>query len=180
MLGLVMAVAHNKSHNFSKKVTPDIELVAGLGVAGDAHQGITVKHRSRVAADPTLPNLRQVHLIHSELFNELSDKGFKVESGDLGENITTVRLDLLALPPRTLLHIGKTAVVRVTGLRNPCAQIDRFRPGLLAALLDRRPDNDLIRKAGIMAVVQVGGVVRAGDSIEVNLPPLPHQHLECV
>ena len=178
--GRVVAVASDSSHNFSKQLAPHIELVAGRGVADDAHEGVTVKHRSRVAADPTQPNLRQVHLIHSELFDELQAKGFQIASADLGENITTVGLDLLALPQDTLLNIGETVALRVTGLRNPCHQIERFRPGLLAAVLDRGPDGELIRKAGIMAVVQTGGTVRPGDLIEVNLPPSPHRPLDRV
>ncbi|WP_404710070.1 MOSC domain-containing protein [Sphingomonas sp. MMS24-J13] len=179
-MGRVIAVASDKSHNFSKQCAPHIELIAGLGVAGDAHEGVTVRHRSRVAADPTQPNLRQVHLIHSELFAELAAKGFEIAPADFGENITTSGLNLLAFPQGTLLNVGRTAVLRVTGLRNPCAQIERFRPGLLAAVLDRGPDNILIRKTGIMAVVQAGGTVRPGDCIEIRLPALPHQPLQCV
>jgi MOSC domain-containing protein YiiM len=173
-------VARDSRHNFSKQLVPDINLIAGLGVAGDAHEGATVKHRSRVAVDPTQPNLRQVHLIHAELFDELSAKGFEIAAGELGENITTFGIDLLALPQGTLLKIGDTAVLKVTGLRNPCAQIERFQTGLLAAVLDRGPNNELIRKSGIMAVVENGGTVRSGDSIDVDLPPLPHQPLERV
>lgn len=154
--------------------------MAGLGVEGDAHQGVKVRHRSRVAADPTQPNLRQVHLIHSELFLELRAKGFVVEAADLGENVTTIGLDVLALPRRTLLAIGAGAVLEVTGLRNPCAQIEQFQRGLLAAVLDRGPNGRIIRKAGIMTVVRAGGAIRPGDRIEVKLPPLPHLPLERV
>lgn len=176
----VVAVARDAEHRFSKRPVASLTLVAGLGVDGDAHQGVTVKHRSRVAADPTQPNLRQVHLIHSELLDELEAKGFTVGPADLGENVTTAGVDLLALPRNTRLMIGSHAVLEVTGLRNPCAQIERFQPGLLAAVLDRGPEGELIRKAGIMTVVVSGGVVRPGDPIRVELPPLPHLPLERV
>jgi MOSC domain-containing protein YiiM len=170
--GTVLAVARNAEHGFSKRVEPGgIRLVAGVGVEGDAHSGATVKHRSRVARDPTQPNLRQVHLIQAELFGELYGKGFAVLPGEMGENVTTRGLDLLALPVGTLLHLGGAgAVVEVTGLRNPCAQLDRFAPGLMAAVLDRDARGALVRKAGVMAAVRAGGVVRAGDAIRAVLP----------
>ena len=155
-------------------------MIAGLGVEGDAHQGVMVKHRSRVAADPTQPNLRQVHLIHAELFDELRRKGFEVQPADLGENVTTEGVDLLGLPRGSLLRVGASVVLEVTGLRNPCAQIERFQPGLLAAVLDRGPEGKLIRKAGIMTVAREGGVIQPGDSIGVELPPMPHLPLERV
>ena len=158
----VISVSTSAVHTFSKHSAPKIVLVAGLGVDGDAHNGVTVKHRSRVAQDPSQPNLRQVHLIHCELFDELATKGFKVSPGDLGENITTREIDLLALPLNAELHIGKTAIVRVTGLRNPCVQLDRYSKGLTAAVLDRDAEGRLVRKAGIMAIVLAGGVVRPG------------------
>jgi MOSC domain-containing protein YiiM len=170
----IIAVASSARHRFSKACVARIELVAGLGVAGDAHAGTTVKHRSRVAVDPTAPNLRQVHLILAELFDELRAKGFTVEPGDLGENVTTRGIDVLSLPQGTLLRLGKDAVVEVTGLRNPCAQIERFQPGLLAAVLDRGPRGEVIRKAGIMAIVRAGGIVRPGDTVTADLPPPPH------
>lgn len=175
----VVAVALDGGHHFSKKPVPSIELVAGQGVLGDAHSGETVKHRSRVRADPAQPNLRQIHLIHAELFDELAVKGFRVGPADLGENIATRGIDLLGLPRHTLLRIGQ-AVLEVTGLRNPCAQIEAFQPGLLGAVLDRGAKGELIRKAGIMTIVRVGGTVCAGDSIRVDLPPLPHHPLERV
>lgn len=178
--GRVFAVARDAAHRFSKQLMSEVELVAGLGVKSDAHEGVTVKHRSRVAVDPTQPNLRQVHLIHSELFAELNVKGFAVGPGDLGENVTTSGIDLLALPKSALLNIGHDVVLEVTGLRNPCLQIENFQQGLLAAVLDRGPNNEIIRKAGIMAVVRQGGVVRPGDSINVDMPPLPHHPLERV
>ena len=176
----VVAVARDDGHRFSKVAGGAITLSAGLGVDGDAHQGVTVKHRSRVAVDPTQPNLRQVHLIQAELFEELAAKGFAVGPADLGENITTRGLDLLALPRDSVLTIGASARLAVTGLRNPCAQIERFRTGLLAAVLDRGPEGQLIRKAGIMTVVLEGGPVRPGDPIAVALPPRPHHPLERV
>ncbi|UZK65788.1 MOSC domain-containing protein [Sphingomonas sp. M1-B02] len=176
----IMAVAQDGGHHFSKRLMHSVDLVAGLGIAGDAHCGETVKHRSRVRIDPTQANLRQVHLIHGELFDELAGKGFDIGPADLGENITTRGIDLLGLPRGALLHLGESAVLEVTGLRNPCAQIDAFRPGLLAAVLDRGPRGEVTRKAGIMAVVRAGGTVRAGDAIDVALPPLPHYPLERV
>jgi MOSC domain-containing protein YiiM len=136
-----------------------------------------VKHRSRVTQHPAQANLRQVHLVHSELFVELAAKGFLVHAGDIGENITTAGIDLLRLPQGTLLHIGASAVVRITGLRNPCRQLDGFAPGLLAAVLERLPDGSLHRKAGVMGVVAAAGEVRPGDGIRTELPPEPHASL---
>ena len=172
MTPAVLAVASSPAHGFSKAAVPEIRLLAGLGVDGDAHQGVTVKHRSRVARDPTQPNLRQVHLLHAELFAELAAQGFSVKPGDIGENITTTGLDLLALPRGTRLRVGD-ALVEVTGLRNPCRQLDTFQPGLMTATLDRDADGGLVRKAGIMAVVLEGGRVRAGDLVQVELPAFP-------
>jgi MOSC domain-containing protein YiiM len=176
----VLSVARATSHHFSKQSEPELNLVAGLGVEGDAHQGATVKHRSRVAVDPTQPNLRQVHLIHAELLDELAGKGFIVRPGDLGENITTQGVELLALPRNTLLRIGESVALVVTGLRNPCAQIERFQSGLLTAVLDKGPGGELIRKTGIMSIVISGGKVRPGDRIAVELPAEPHLPLERV
>jgi MOSC domain-containing protein YiiM len=178
--GKVLAVHISGTHSFSKQTVDRIVLQENLGVAGDAHCGALVKHRSRVAADPTQPNLRQVHLVHSELFAELALKGFHLAPGDIGENITTSGINLLSLPTATQLLIGKSAVVTITGLRNPCAQLDAFRPGLTAAVLDRNSDGTLVRKAGLMGVVTVAGVVVAGDVIRIILPPLPHYSLERV
>ncbi len=165
----VVSVAASGVHGFSKQVQPAIRLLAGLGVADDAHQGVTVKHRSRVARDPTQPNLRQVHLVHAELFAELAAKGFAVGPGDVGENVLTEGIDLLGLPRGTRLRLGE-ALVEVTGLRNPCKQLDEFQPGLMAATLDRDDAGGLVRKAGVMAVVLEGGTVRVGDPIGVELP----------
>lgn len=157
-----------------------MRLLTGLGVQGDTHAGHTVQHRSRAAADPTQPNLRQVHLIQAELLDELNAAGFGLHPGDLGENLLTRGLDLLGLPVGTRLHVGAEAVIEVTGLRNPCSQIEAFRPGLLAAVLGRDEAGNLIRKAGIMGVVAVGGEVKQGDSLQVEWPPLPHRALERV
>ncbi len=178
--GVVTAVAADDAHRFSKVSRGAIRLVEGLGVEGDAHAGVTVKHRSRVARDPTQPNLRQLHLIHAELHDELRAAGFDIAAAAMGENITTRGLDLLGLPRGARLHIGAGAVVQVTGLRNPCRQLDEYRPGLMAATLDRGADGNLIRKAGVMAVVLQGGEVRPGDAIRVELPPMPHAPLEPV
>jgi MOSC domain-containing protein YiiM len=164
----------------AKPAQASIRLIAGLGVEGDVHAGETVKHRSRVARDPAQPNLRQVHLIHAELHDELRSQGFNVAAGAMGENVTTRGLDLLALPTGTLLHLGGEAVVEVTGLRNPCQQLDGIQPGLMKAVLDRGADGNLTRKAGVMAVVVEGGVVRAGDVIRVELPTGRHQALRPV
>jgi MOSC domain-containing protein YiiM len=177
MHGVVEAVSRSGSHTFSKPVAAAIRLVAGLGVEGDAHAGALVKHRSRVRRDPSQPNLRQVHLVHAELHDELAAAGFAVRPGDIGENVTTRGLDLLALPTGTRLRLGRYAVVEVTGLRNPCVQLDAFQDGLMAAVLARAPDGTLIRKAGVMAVVLDGGEVRPGDPVEVILPAEPHHPL---
>ncbi len=180
MNGQVIAVAMDGKHRFSKCIVPEITIVPGLGVEGDAHQGVTVKHRSRVKADPTQLNLRQVHLIHSELFDEVAGRGFEVGPADLGENITTKGIDLLELPRGTHLKVGNNVVLEVTGLRNPCAQIDEFQKGLLSAVLAKGPNGEVIRKSGVMSVVVNGGRVRAGDRIDVILPEPPFLPLERV
>lgn len=166
----VVAVSRDGSHRFSKPVVDEIVLLEGLGVEGDAHSGVTVQHRSRVARDPSQPNLRQVHLIHAELFDEVAAAGFTVEPGQLGENVTTRGIDLLALPTGALVHLGDEAIVRVTGLRNPCQQINGFEPGLLREVLGRDDDGVVERKGGVMAVVVAGGAVRADQAIRVELP----------
>ncbi len=177
MTGIVAAVSRDPRHGFSKPTQDSIRLVAGLGVENDAHMGETVKHRSRVRRDPTQPNLRQVHLIHAELLDELRETGFAVAAGDIGENVTTRGVDLLGLPTGARLHLGEAAVVEVTGLRNPCLQLDRFQPGLMAAVLGRDAQGGFVLKAGIMAIVLAGGEVRPGDPIEIELPPEPHRPL---
>lgn len=180
MGAIVTAVSCSGGHTMSKPNQDGIRLLAGLGVEGDAHLGMTVKHRSRVARDLNQPNLRQVHLIHGELHDALCVAGFAVSAGVMGENVTTRGVDLLALPTGTRLHLGDAALIEVTGLRNPCAQLDGIQPGLMAATLDRDEHGALIRKAGIMAVVLQGGEVRPGDPIQVELPPEPHARLEPV
>ena len=173
----VVAVSRSPEHAFSKPAEPAIQLIEGLGVEGDAHAGMTVKHRSRVRRDPSAPNLRQVHLIHAELHDELRDRGFSVGAGEMGENVTTRGVDLLGLPTGTKLRLGSSAVIEVTGLRNPCAQLDGVRPGLMAATLDRDADGKVVRKAGVMAVVLVAGEVRPGDGIQIDLPAGAHRPL---
>ena len=168
--GTVVAVCASRSHDFSKPRLQFVELKAGLGVVGDAHMGENVKHRSRVLQDPDQPNLRQVHLIHEELLDELRDKGFDVSPGAMGENVTTRDIDLLALPTGARLSLGDTAVVEITGLRNPCRQLDDFQGGLMGAVLDRDADGNLIRKSGVMGIVVEGGTVRAGDAVRIALP----------
>ncbi|MFE6186178.1 MOSC domain-containing protein [Streptomyces sp. NPDC056465] len=180
MNSTVTAVSSNGEYSFTKPNRDSVRLLAGLGVEGDVHAGVTVKHRSRVAKDPTQPNLRQVHLMHQELFAELRTAGFEVMPGDLGENITTSGIDLLALSVGTLLHLGDEAVVEVTGLRNPCLQIDRFQEGLLKRVVGRAADGTVVRRAGIMGVVTAGGTVRPGDPIRAELPVGPHRPLEYV
>lgn len=180
MQGHVISVSASQGHSFSKVCAEEVTLVEGQGVYGDAHSGATVKHRSRVARDPTQSNLRQVHLLHAELLDELHVKGFEVKPGQLGENITTRGVNLLALPSGSEVLIGASAVVKITGLRNPCVQIERFQSGLLAAVLEHGEDGELIRKAGVMGVVVEGGVVRVGDKIAVRLPSEPHRSLKPV
>ena len=180
LMSHVIAVSRSASHSFSKRGELGIRLLQGLGVEGDAHLGVTVQHRSRVAVDPTQPNLRQVHLIHEELFDELRGQGFDVGAGQLGENITTRGIGLLGLPTGTRLHIGEQAVVELTGLRNPCVQIDRFQHGLMQAVLGRDADGRLVRKAGVMGIVLTSGEVFPGDRIELRLPAHPHRPLERV
>lgn len=175
--GSVLALSRAADHGFSKVNRDELRLLAGLGVEGDAHAGRTVQHRSHVARTPSAPNLRQVHLIHAELLEELGARGFSVDPGDMGENVTTRGIDLLGLPTGTRLTLGNDVVLEVTGLRNPCVQLDRFEPGLMAAVLDRDDDGRVVRKAGVMAVVLAGGDVRVGDAIRVELPPGPHQPL---
>ena len=179
-MGSVIAVSSRIGHHFSKTPCLCIRLLSGLGVAGDGHMGETVKHRSRVRKDPTQPNLRQVHLIHAELFDELYAMGFAVKPADLGENVTTEGIDLLGLPTGTRLQLGSSAVVEITGLRNPCIQLDHFQRGLMAATLGRAADGSLVRKAGVMSIVIAEGDVRPGDAIGVEIPAEPHRPLQPV
>ena len=177
MNGIVTAVSRSATHTFSKVTQDSIRLLPGLGVEGDAHMGETVKHRSRVARDPAQPNLRQIHLVHDELLDELRTAGFRVSVGQIGENITTRGVDLLGLPTGTRLHLGDEAAVEVTGLRNPCSQLDDFQPGLMAATLGRDEQGRLIRKAGVFGIVLAEGTVRPSDSVRVELPPEPRRPL---
>lgn len=173
----VIAVSLSATHNMSKPSEASIRLIEGFGVEGDAHGGATVKHRSRVRRDPAQPNLRQVHLIHAELIDELRDAGFNLAPGEMGENVTTLGLDLLALSRGARLHLGAEAVIEITGLRNPCTQLDDLRAGLMSATLDRDAAGDLVRKAGVMAIVITGGLVQAGDAIDVEQPVSGHAPL---
>lgn len=177
MASIVTAVSSTPTHTMSKPNRESITLLEGIGVEGDVHGGETVKHRSRVERDATQPNLRQVHLIHAELHEELRAAGFAVSAGQMGENVTTRGVDLLSLPTGTRLHLGNAAVVEVTGLRNPCRQLEGIQAGLMAACMPRDDDGNVVRKAGIMAVVRTGGDIRPGDVIRVELPPEPHQPL---
>ncbi len=180
MKRVVTAVSRSLMHSFSKSNQESIRLLTGLGVEGDAHLGAKVQHRSRVAKDPNQPNLRQVHLIHAELHDELRERGFDVFAGQMGENITTRGIDLLGLPTRARLHIGKTAVVEITGLRNPCYQLDDFQAGLMKAVLDKDEQGNLVRKAGVMGIVVADGEVGVNDTIRVELPPEPQEALKPV
>lgn len=180
LVGKVKGLSKSGTHTFQKFASERITLLKGLGVEGDAHMGATVKHRSRVARDPSQPNLRQVHLIHGELHEELQGKGFEVAAGDMGENITTQGLALLDLPKGSILSIGATARIEVTGLRNPCKQLETIKKGLMKALLDKKSNGELIRKSGIMGIVLEGGVVELGDAIQIELPKEPHLKLEKV
>ncbi len=180
MDGTVTAVCSSGDYTFRKPPRESVTLLAELGVEGDVHAGVTVRHRSRVARDPSQPNLRQVHLIHEELFAEVAAAGFPVRPGELGENITTRGIDLLGLPTGTLLHLGAEAVVEITGLRNPCHQIDDFQHGLLQQVVGRDEAGNVVRKAGVMSVVLTGGAVRPGDPVAVVLPDAPHHPLQPV
>lgn len=173
-LASVVAVSRDPGHHFSKQNEAEITLIAGIGVEGDAHAGVTVQHRSRVARDPSQPNLRQVHLIQSELFDEVGGRGFTVLPGEMGENVTTVGVNLLALPQGTVLRLGQHAAVQLTGLRNPCSQINDFQPRLLNEMVCTDDDGAVVRKAGVMAIVLQGGRVLPGDAIGVELPAVPH------
>jgi len=172
---IVVAVAASATHTMSKTPQLSIRLIAGLGVDGDAHAGQTVKHRSRVKKDPTVANLRQVHLIPAELHDELGAAGFALAPGEMGENVTTRGLDLFALPERTRLRLGGAAVIELTGLRNPCVQLDGLRPGLMKATLSHDDAGELVRRTGVMAIVIAGGDVCPGDPICVDLPSTPHR-----
>ncbi|ADB30712.1 MOSC domain containing protein [Kribbella flavida DSM 17836] len=176
----VNSVHLDTKHRFSKPAVPEVRLIEGVGVEGDAHSGATVQHLHLVRKDASAPNLRQVHLIQSELFEELAGAGYAVQPGDLGENITTTGVDLFALPTGTTLHLGDTAVLTLTGLRNPCRQIDKFRTGLLKQVLHKAPGGTVVRRVGVMSVVTTGGTVRPGDPLRLVIPAEPHKPLGLV
>ena len=177
MTATIIALASDKEHLFSKQRQQALTLLAGLGVVGDAHAGRTVQHLSRMAKDPAAPNLRQVHLIHAELFDELAAQGFAILPGQMGENVTTHGIDLLGLCAGTRLRLGETALIEITGLRNPCHQLNGLAQGLMAATLGRDEEGELIRKAGVMAVVITGGDIVVGDPITLESVPLAHEPL---
>ena len=179
-LATVIAVSRKATHGPDKPNCDLIRLIAGHGVEGDAHCGPLVKHRSRVARDPTQPNVRQVHLIHAELHDELAGQGFAVTPGLMGENVTTRGVDLLGLPRGARLMIGQNAVVEITGLRNPCYQLNDLQPGLMAACLGRGAAGNPVRKAGVMGIVLTGGEIRPGDTVAVELPAGPQEALKPV
>lgn len=174
MTALIRALHRSNAHTFSKAEEPSLTLRTGLGVDGDAHCGSTVKHRSRVAIDPSQPNLRQVHLLSEEILDALKAHGYRLKPGDLGENITTMGVDLHALPSGTVLRLGDSALIALTGLRNPCHQIESFRDGLLRQVASKDSDGNVVRRAGVMAIVVQGGDVHRGDLIVAQLPPPPH------
>jgi MOSC domain-containing protein YiiM len=178
MRAAAISLSRSGQHGFSKQAAQSLTLIAGEGVEGDAHCGVTVKHRSRVAVDPGQPNLRQVHLISAELLEELAEAGFAVNPGDLGENLLTRGLDLIAMPRGTRLKIGAEVELELTGLRNPCRQIEAFMPGLLQRVVSRDESGEIVRRAGVMAIVRSGGQIAIGDTIEAELPPLPHEELD--
>jgi MOSC domain-containing protein YiiM len=173
MDGQVVSVSRSATHRFSKPCLREIVIVTGLGVEGDAHAGVTVKHRYLVRKNPLAPNLSQVHLLQESLFAELKASGLEIGPGDMGENVTTSGLELLTLPLGTRLHLGAQAVVELTGLRTPCLQMDTFRPGLKQACMGRDAEGGVERRAGVMAIALAGGSVRVGDAIRVELPPAP-------
>jgi MOSC domain-containing protein YiiM len=179
-MAVVESVQRNAVHALGKQPCETIRLLAGIGVEGDVHASATVQHRSRVAKDPSQPNLRQVHLIAVELHDELRARGFPVAPGVMGENVTTRGVDLLGLPAGTRLRLGRDALVELTGLRNPCTQLDGLKDGLMAAVLERDDTGALRRRACVMSIVIAGGDVRAGDAIEIELPPEPHRALDVV
>jgi len=180
VMGSVAHLHRSESHSFSKHHVDELVLLTGMGVQGDVHCGATVKHRSRVEPESAPPNLRQVHLMPQELHDELRDAGFTAGPGDLGENITTTGLDLVALPTGTVLRIGDGALLALTGLRNPCLQIDNFERGVLKQVMTRDADGNVVRRAGVMSVVILGGTIRRGDRIDVALPPEPRAPLDLV
>ncbi len=180
MVSKVLAVSSSKTHTFSKKNQESINLIEGIGVEGDAHAGKTIKHLFLVKKDPAKLNIRQVHLIQAELFGELSKRGFTVEPGQLGENITTQGIDLLSLPKGTILNIGESVIIELTALRNPCIQIDNFLKGLLQEVVSKDEHGKIVRKVGVMGIVSAGGMVKPYDIVKILLPAKPHKALEYI
>ena len=178
--GKIISLNKSPKHCLSKQPYASISLLKGLGVEGDVHMGKTVKHRSRVAKDPTQPNFRQIHLIPNELFTELRLLGFEVRAGEMGENITTEGINLLELPKDTILKIGLEAKIKITGLRNPCNQLNSIKSGLMQAVISKDASGNLIRKAGVMGIVIEGGVITLDDHIEIHLPSKPFEKLDKV
>lgn len=128
--GRVVGLAGERLHRFSKSARESLVLLKGLGAGGDVHAGPFVRHRYLARLQPKMANLRQVHLIPSELFEALRVDGYALRAGDLGENILTAGLDLEALPLGTILKLGAQATIELTGLRTPCVLIDRSSPDL--------------------------------------------------
>ena len=179
-IGKVFSVSKKSTHEFSKEIQEKIKLITMHGVDGDAHAGKYVKHRSRVKKDPNQLNIRQVHLMTSELLEEFQGVGHHIKPGDLGENITTVGIDLINLPKGTILKIGPEAEVEITGLREPCKQIEDFQNGLLKRVISKNNSGKLDVKSGVMSIVTQGGTVRPGDKIKVIYPNQPHVELKFV
>ena len=115
-----------------------------------------------------------------EILSELNDKGFSVIPGELGENITTQGIDLLSLPQGCQLHIGKTTIIELTALRNPCVQIENFQTGMLKEVISKDKQGKIMRKLGMMGVVLSGGHVQPNDEITIQLPEQPHKSLEYI
>jgi MOSC domain-containing protein YiiM len=180
----VVAVHRAPEYQFSKDTTDSITLLAGLGVEGDAHLGATVQHRSRVASDPNQPNLRQVHLVMSELLDEVRTAGTSIDNGQLGENITTSGIDLIGLPVGSVLRIGPDALVALTGLRNPCKQIRDVGEGVLKMMFvdgeEYGRPGEQVGRTGVMGVVLTGGEVRSNDTIKIRYPAGPHTPMQKV
>jgi len=177
--GRVVGLARDGRNGFSKSAMDTICLIQGQGVEGDAHSGPFVRHRYLARRQPRLPNLRQVHLIPSELFEALRNAGYDLHPGDLGDNIATAGLDLETLPMGALLDLGSEACIELTGLRTPCVLIDRFRTGLKRQMVCSEPVAPRFR-CGVMSIVRTGGRLAVGDPIRVRLPPKPWTDLPAV
>jgi MOSC domain-containing protein YiiM len=172
----VVAVHRKEEYGVFKEIQESVHLVKGFGVQGDAHMGTLVQHRYNKKQNPNQPNLRQVHLIQAELFDDLKELGLIVKPGEMGENITTRNIDIINLPLDTKLHLGDSAILQLTGLREPCGQLNTVQKGLKNAVLDESGKS----RVGVMSVVLRGGAVKADDLIRVELPSEPHQDLQPV